>query len=245
LEEDIWISDRLSPDFINDGKPVKLAYSVRHEPDARTRLGGWLFRHRTALPLPFAVAILGLGAGQAPPSTALVATGIALTIAGELLRLWGVHHIGAISRTRADRLGPLVSSGPFARVRNPLYLGNIAIWVGFALTARLVWLAPLIATMLGLEYHAIVRWEEQLLESRLGEAYREYASRVPRWTPHLFNRGERRDRREQIQTDISAVSAVSAVNIAGQSWRATLFSERGTFLAIAAGYLLLFVKARF
>jgi protein-S-isoprenylcysteine O-methyltransferase Ste14 len=40
--------------------------------------------------------------------------------------------------------GPLVSSGPFARVRNPLYLGNIAIWIGFALTARLVWLAPVI-----------------------------------------------------------------------------------------------------
>jgi protein-S-isoprenylcysteine O-methyltransferase Ste14 len=245
LEEDIWISDRLSPDFINDGNPVKLAVFVRHEPDAMTRLGGWLFRYRTALPLPFAAAILGLRPGQAPSSAALVAAGIAVTSAGELLRLWGVHHIGAISRTRADRLGPLISSGPFALVRNPLYLGNIAIWVGFALTARLVWLAPVIVILLGLEYHVIVRWEEQLLESRLGDGYRAYASRVPRWTPHLFKRGERRDRREAIQTGISPVSAVSAVSTVGGSWRATLFSERGTFLAIAAGYLLLFVKARF
>jgi len=102
---------------------------------------------------------------------------VVVTLAGELLRLWGVHHIGAISRTRADRLGPLVSSGPFGIVRNPLYLGNIAIWIGFALTARLVWLAPVILILLGLEYHAIVRWEEQLLESRMAEAYREYASR--------------------------------------------------------------------
>src|SRR6185503_3743199 len=123
--------------------------SVRQEPDSTTRLGGWLFRHRTVLPLPFAAAILGLRVGQAPRSAALVAAGVAITLAGELLRMWGVHHIGAISRTRADRLGPLVSSGPFAYVRNPLYLGNIAIWVGFALTARLVWLAPVIVILLG------------------------------------------------------------------------------------------------
>ena len=218
---------------------------MRQDPDTITQLGGWLFRHRTALPLPFAAAILGLRIGQAPPSTVLVAAGVLVTLAGELLRMWGVHHIGAISRTRADRLGPLVSSGPFALVRNPLYLGNIAIWIGFALTARLVWLSPVILILLGLEYHAIVRWEEQLLESRRGEEYRDYTSRVPRWFPHLTNREERGDRREKDRQDPSAVSAVSAVNSGGQSWKVTLFSERGTLLAIAAGYLLLYLKARF
>jgi protein-S-isoprenylcysteine O-methyltransferase Ste14 len=48
-----------------------------------------------------------------------------VTAAGELIRLWGVHHIGAISRTRSQRLGPLVATGPFALIRNPLYVGNI------------------------------------------------------------------------------------------------------------------------
>ena len=145
--------------------------------DTTTRLGGWLFRHRTSLPLPVAIAILTLRIGEAPPSAVLVASGVAVTLAGELTRMWGVHHIGAISRTRSERLGPLVASGPFARLRNPLYVGNIALWVGFALTARLVWLAPVILVLLGLEYHAIVRWEESLLESRLGQAYRDYALR--------------------------------------------------------------------
>ena len=97
---------------------------------------------------------------------------------------------------------------------------------------RLVWLAPVIVMLLGLEYHAIVRWEEQLLESRRGDEYRDYTSRVPRWTPRLFNR---RERREENLPDISAVSAVSAVDTGGQTWNATLFSERGTLLAIAAG----------
>lgn len=216
-------------------------------PDTTTRLGGWLFRHRTSLPLPAALAILTLRLGEAPPSAVLVGTGVAITIIGELIRLWGVHHIGAISRTRSERLGPLVASGPFARVRNPLYVGNIALWVGFAMTARLVWLAPMILVLLALEYHAIVRWEETLLESRLGQAYRDYAARVPRWMPLLTNRRDRKDRRDKelSEKDLPAFSASSAVKQGAFSWRATLFSERGTFVAMAAGYLLLWIKARF
>jgi protein-S-isoprenylcysteine O-methyltransferase Ste14 len=211
---------------------------VQTEPDTLTRLGGWLFRHRTSIPLPVAAAILTLRIGQAPPSLALVAAGSAIAVLGEALRLWGVHHIGAISRTRSERLGPLIDTGPFAIVRNPLYIGNIALWVGFALAARLVWLAPVVAAVLGLEYHMIVRWEERLLEERLGTAYADYAARVPRWLP-TFNRGARRDRRDK---DFSAASAISAVR---RPLRETLFSERGTLIAIAAGCLLLWIKARF
>jgi protein-S-isoprenylcysteine O-methyltransferase Ste14 len=207
--------------------------SDQTSPDS-TKLGEWLFRHRTALPLPIAAAILVLRTGEAAPSVPLVAAGVALTAAGELIRLWGVHHIGAISRTRSDRLGPLIDTGPFGIVRNPLYVGNILIWAGFALTARLVWLAPVVGVVLAAEYHAIVRWEEQLLTTRLGEAYSAYSARVPRWLP-TFNRRVRKERRSS-----SASSAVKSF-----SWGQTLFSERGTFVAIALGYLLLWTKARF
>jgi len=214
---------------------------VPNEPDFTTRLGGWLFRHRTSLPLPFAAAILILPASLASRSVGLIASGAAVTMLGEMLRLWGVHHIGAISRTRTDRLGPLVDSGPFARLRNPLYVGNVAIWMGFALLAGLVWLAPIILVLLGLEYHAIVRWEEHLLESRLGSAYRAYAARVPRWIP-TFNRRGGGTRREKDLKDLSPTFASSAVR--PYSWRETVFSERGTLLAIVAGCLLLWLKAR-
>jgi protein-S-isoprenylcysteine O-methyltransferase Ste14 len=196
---------------------------VATAPDTTTRLGGRLFRHRTALALPIALAILTLRIGQAPPSTALTLVGIAITAGGELLRLWGVHHIGAISRTRSDRLGPLVASGPFAYVRNPLYLGNIALWAGFALTARLVWLVPIVIAVLGFEYHAIVRWEERLLETRLAAAYRDYAATVPRWLPTRTG------------------AARTRMSEAAFSWRETFFSERGTLIA---GYLLLWIKLR-
>ena len=194
------------------------------DPNATLPLGGWLFRHRTWLPLPLAAAIF-LIPGSGGTGSAPWLLGTALVFAGEALRLWAVGHIGVISRTRADRLGPLISTGPFSLVRNPLYLGNIAVWVGFTVSARLVWMAPLILVVAGLGYHAIVRWEEQLLAARFGDSYRSYAAAVPRWIP----------------TEARVPRATSG---SAYSWRETLFSERGTFIAIAAGYLLLYVKSQ-
>ena len=187
-----------------------------------TRLGGWLFRNRTAIPLPIALALLFVPATSS--SVTLRVAGVALAVAGEWLRLQSVRHIGAVSRTRTDRLGPLVASGPFRWVRNPLYIGNIALWIGLTLTAGLPWLAAPIALLLAFEYHAIVRWEERLLTARLGEPYGRYVEMVPRWIPR-------------------PPSAAPNPTAAPFGWRATLFSERGTLIAIGVGFLLLWAKA--
>ena len=191
--------------------------------DAATRAGGWLFKRRTVIPLPLALAVLLIPA-PAARNQLLVVAGMVLVALGEIIRLWGVRHIGAISRTRSTRLGPLVASGPFSLVRNPLYIGNIALWVGFALTARLVWLAPVFFAVLAFEYHAIVRWEERLLHERLGDRYRAYVEQVPRWIP----------------TTRHAVANPPA-NVF--SWRETIYSERGTLIAIAIGFALLWFKS--
>ena len=64
-------------------------------------------------------------------------------VAGGLgIRYWAVSYIGTISRTRASRFGPLMSAGPFALVRNPLYVGNFLIWIGFAIASGLLWMLP-------------------------------------------------------------------------------------------------------
>jgi protein-S-isoprenylcysteine O-methyltransferase Ste14 len=201
-----------------------------------SRLGGWLFRHRTALPVPVVLAIVIIPPGSTSWPRALTVVGMAISLAGEALRLWAVRHIGAISRTRSDRLGPLVSTGPFALVRNPLYVGNLLLWVGFTLAARLVWLAPIVLVLVCLEYAAIVRWEERLLEERLGEPYRRYVATVPRWIPAAFGT------RPSGQTRDFAAGATPRAEYV--SWADTFFSERGTLIAIAAGYLLLWLKAR-
>lgn len=190
--------------------------------DLIVRLGGWLFKQRSWLPIPIVVALVVLPRGVRHPLA--LWGGVLLVALGQGIRLWAVHHIGVISRTRSERLGPLISTGPFARVRNPLYLGNIALWIGFTVSAGLLWLAPIVLLVLGLEYHAIVRWEESLLVSRLGDDYREYLTRVPRWIP--------------------AVRSVAAETVTGAySWGETLFSERSTLLAVAIGYLILWFKA--
>lgn len=243
VEEDIEIYDRTSPELYQGtgrrhkgtgvGLYSRLGVTATTSPQPQlsqvdlntTRgAGGWLFRHRTWLPLPLVAAIF-LIPGSANAELTLWLLGAGCVFAGEALRLWAVQHIGVISRTRSDRLGPLISTGPFSLVRNPLYLGNIALWVGFAVSARLLYLAPLLILVVGLEYHAIVRWEEQLLAARFGDSYRAYAARVPRWVPALAR-------------------AAHSPSPPAYSWRETFFSERGTLMAIAAGFALLWLKTQ-
>jgi len=193
------------------------------DPGFAVRAGGWLFRRRTWIPVPLAVALLVLPATPSPSAWPL-AIGGAIVVLGEALRLWAVRSIGAISRTRSDRLGPLIQTGPFAFVRNPLYLGNLLLWTGMAVIARLVWLVPVVIVLLAIEYGAIVRWEEHLLQERRGAEYLAYAARVPRWTPRIGPR------------------PAGAAALPQLSWRETLFSERGTLMAIAAALLLLCFK---
>ena len=200
--------------------------SAQQDPVTIVRVGGWLFRKRTSIPLPIVAALLLLPPRAADAEASwLVPVGFVGVVLGEMIRMWGVHHIGSVSRTRSERLGPLIDSGPFAWVRNPLYVGNILLWLGFTVSARLPWLAPVVLVVLGLEYHAIVRWEERLLETRIGDSYRQYLTRVPRWIPDFSARG-------------------TSSHDAAYSWTQTLYSERGTLIAIAAGYALLALKER-
>ena len=85
------------------------------------------------------------------------------------------HH----SMTSATRT--VIDSGPFARSRNPLYLGLLAGSAGVALVAASLW--ALVA--LPLEW-ALLRWgavgpEEHYLAAKFGASYADYTSRVPRW----------------------------------------------------------------
>lgn len=137
-------------------------------------IGGWLFRNRGWLPVPLALVCL-------VPRPELRPAGLALVIVGEGLRLWAVGHIGRRSRTRGEAVGALVDVGPYARLRNPLYVGNLALWAGFGTFG---WPAAVVVVpLLALHYAVIVRWEERQLAAQLGEPYVDYLRRVPRWWP--------------------------------------------------------------
>src|SRR5207237_2659474 len=128
------IYDRTSPDYISRRSTVKARYDLRpvlsqssrvksSADRSLVRIGGWLFQHRTPIPVPLAVALLLIPGQHVSNPKVFDASGAVLVAAGEWIRLWAVRHIGVISRTRSDRVGPLVSTGPFAHVRNPLYIG--------------------------------------------------------------------------------------------------------------------------
>jgi protein-S-isoprenylcysteine O-methyltransferase Ste14 len=75
----------------------------------------------------------------------------------------------------------LVTDGPFAFTRNPLYLAGAMLLPGIGLVTGIVWFLPLaIVAALAVQKLAIER-EEAHLQARFGEAYRDYARRVRRW----------------------------------------------------------------
>jgi protein-S-isoprenylcysteine O-methyltransferase Ste14 len=152
------------------------------------RVGGWLFRRRGFLPLPFIVVPFIWHGVMAPSTTAFGALFVAF---GESLRLWGVAAAGSETRRRSRMVTSLVTHGPFAWMRNPLYFGNFFVWTGFSVIAGIQWLLPVAVAMFALEYTPIVRYEEAVLESTFGDEFRRYKARTPRWLPvaPAFERG--------------------------------------------------------
>jgi protein-S-isoprenylcysteine O-methyltransferase Ste14 len=75
----------------------------------------------------------------------------------------------------------LITSGVFALSRNPLYLGAVACFTGLALLLNSPWLlALLIPTVIAVQTMLILP-EEQYLEAKFGDPYRQYARSVRRW----------------------------------------------------------------
>ena len=187
------------------------------------RIGAWAFRQRSWLPVPLGLAVIALRTGKVEGPWPVI-IGIATIVVGELMRLWAVRHIGTISRTRTStRQGPLITSGPFRIVRNPLYLGNWMIWSGLVICSGLVWMLPIAWAVFALQYGTMVIWEETRLRSMFGRQYDRYARGVSRWLPGRPN-------------DLSPLPT-------RHPWRDVAFSERGTVMAIALVASLLAVKS--
>ncbi|MEO7268167.1 MAG: isoprenylcysteine carboxylmethyltransferase family protein [Knoellia sp.] len=75
----------------------------------------------------------------------------------------------------------IMTSGPFAVSRNPLYVGMLALYVGLALLIPSTW--ALLATPIaaGLVLWGAILPEEKFLSQEFGSEYDDYARRVRRW----------------------------------------------------------------
>jgi hypothetical protein len=111
------------------------------------------------------------------------------------LMVWGYLQYRLIRPYRMQRGGGgpgmgtmpehLVTTGPFAYCRNPMYLGHIIFLVGLAFTLQSM-LAALIAVATALWFQFRVQRDEKRLLERFGQPYRDYTARVRRWIPGLF-----------------------------------------------------------
>ncbi len=113
----------------------------------------------------------------ARPTPALLAAGAALALAGLCVRGWAA---GTIHKNRE-----LTTTGPYARTRNPLYLGSFFIGCGVALAGG-HWLWPLLfVVFFGLVYRRTIAKEARHLTGLFPEGYARYSAAVPVFWPRL------------------------------------------------------------
>jgi protein-S-isoprenylcysteine O-methyltransferase Ste14 len=77
----------------------------------------------------------------------------------------------------------LVTTGPYAYVRHPMYVANMLIGIGIGLFAESAAVLVVIPAVLCLIYRLIIPLEEEQLVARFGPAYERYRAQAPRWIP--------------------------------------------------------------
>jgi protein-S-isoprenylcysteine O-methyltransferase Ste14 len=105
----------------------------------------------------------------------LVAVGAIIAIASQTA-MGASWRIGAA----AGETGPIVTDGPFAVSRNPVFVGQAVLFAGLFLVFPGLVQALLTAALI-VAIHLQVRIEEKVLAETLGEPYLAYMARVSRW----------------------------------------------------------------
>lgn len=146
-------------------------YSIDHQTSG-VALAEWLGRLRGVAPTDVDFRVI-------------FAIGALFCITAAALRTWGTAYLNpevmVDMRMHTTRL---VADGPYRYVRNPLYLGNILLGVGFGLMSSRVGFFILVLGMIFFDYRLILREEAGILASQ-GDSYRAYCTAVPRLLPAL------------------------------------------------------------
>jgi len=159
-------------------------------------VGKVVFANRLLLGL-FVVAIAAFFVRPTYPGSAKedVVKGISviLVIAGVILRAWAAGCAGNHTRTSNIEAGKLATNGPYAFVRNPIYLGSIVLGVGMVGIIGDWRLSPLCVGTFAALYFVIIPAEEEFLQREYPLEYKAYCRNVrrllPRFTP--WTRAER------------------------------------------------------
>lgn len=111
-----------------------------------------------------------------------------LWLVGGVILLWSFWNFfrqGGGTPAPIDPPKELVATGFYRYVRNPMYVGVLALifghflWFGY-------WNLLIYASVVFVAFHTFVTlYEEPTLKRKFGASYEEYLKRVPRWIPRL------------------------------------------------------------
>ena len=103
---------------------------------------------------------------------------VPMIIAGSAFALWGVRTLSL--HTSLGLKGEFITTGPYHYSRNPQYVGDIVIMIGYVLLSNS--LMTMITVMLGMIWYILAPFsEEPWLLERFGSRYKEYLEHAPRF----------------------------------------------------------------
>jgi protein-S-isoprenylcysteine O-methyltransferase Ste14 len=138
-------------------------------------MAGWNhIARRIRVPLGFGLALLY--GWLARPSWSSIGLGVIAIVAGLAIRGYASGYV--------RKNESLATTGPYAYVRNPLYLGSIVIALGFAGAAQSLWIGVAMLALFLAIYLPVIRGEEAFLRERFPE-FAAYVQQVPRLLPRL------------------------------------------------------------
>lgn len=160
--------------------------------------GNWLFRRRGQFPMLFLLIGLGLYVydryndvpfflGEGAARLYFWAC-VGVSLLGLFIRIYTVGHtpVRTSGRNRVEQIADsLNTSGIYATVRHPLYLGNFLIWLGPALLPAHLWFIVSFCLFYWLYYERIMFCEEQFLRAKFGTVFTDWAAKTPAFIPAL------------------------------------------------------------
>jgi protein-S-isoprenylcysteine O-methyltransferase Ste14 len=137
--------------------------------------------------LPIIVDGLGIGV-PFPLGLTAALPAVAIMVAGIWLRAWAASSLGRYyTRTLVTTSGQrVVSTGPYAKVRHPGYLGDILLWSGFGVLSGNLVAVILFPVVFAAVYLYRISVEEGMLVDALGDDYIEYRRRTRRLIPLVY-----------------------------------------------------------
>ena len=152
---------------------------------AESRWSRWI--HLFLANVALILEVVPLHSRFLPLSTAIMAGGLAIEAAGLLLAILARRHLGMywsgeISIKVDHRL---IRSGPYRKLRHPIYSGLLAMYAGMAVVTG-TWLALAGLAMAAIAYVRKIRLEEENLRAAFGAEYEAYRRESWALAPGLF-----------------------------------------------------------